>query len=303
MNDSGNNSIAFDRDVAIIGAGRVGQAVGTILRQAGMKVRAVTARTQETAQAAALSSGGRAGTDNAAAARGAGFVFLSVPDDQIARVAEEVAREGGFGEGQVVAHASGALGLDVLAPARNAGAHVGGAHPMQSFASAQHAVKEIPGSVFGVTAEPEAVGVIEAFVHALGGTPVRIPEASRALYHAAAAMASNGFVALEDMAAGLLEQAGFSPEEAQAALWPLIRGTAQNIRQFGTRVSLTGPIERGDADTVKLHVRALEVAPASTRGAYRVLGLRALEIAVGRGSVDEEQAAKITRILKEGIRQ
>ncbi|MBI5232567.1 MAG: DUF2520 domain-containing protein [Coriobacteriales bacterium] len=289
----------FDKTVSIIGAGRVGQAVGTILRQAGVSVAAVTARKLQTAQAAALVSGGRPGVDNAEAARAAEFVYITVPDDAVARVVEEMARDLAFRPGQVVAHASGALGLGVLAPAAKAGASIGCAHPMQSFASARHAVKEIPGSVFGVTADSGATEVIYAFVHVLGGTPVTVSEEQRPLYHAAASMASNMLVALEDMSAGLLEQAGFSPDEAQAALYPLIRGTAQNIRQFGTRGSLTGPIARGDVDTVRMHIKALEVAPASARGAYRVLGLRALETALAQGQVDPETAETIEQVLKE----
>jgi len=290
----------FDRTVAIIGAGKVGTAIGTLLRRAGVRVTAVTARSEQTARAAALATGGEPMTDNTTAARTAQLVLVTVPDSAIAPVVREMAARGAFNAGQVVAHASGALGLAELNAASVAGAAVGSMHPIQAFASAAHAVREIPGSIFGITAEEEALGALESLARVLGGTPVRVAPEAKALYHAATVLASNCFVALEDMAHELLGEAGFSAEEAQAALGPLVRGTAANLERFGTRVALTGPIARGDLDTVRAHLSALDRAPADTAAAYRLLSMRATEIAHDRGSIDDATAQAARRLLGEG---
>jgi len=295
--DSTSATPAFDRTVAIIGAGRVGSAIGSLLRQAGVNVTAVSARHEATALAAALSTGGEPLTDNAAAARTATLVLVAVPDEAIADVVRQIALDDGFSTGQVVAHVSGALGLDVLRPAADAGAAIGCLHPAQSFANAQHAMREIPGSVFGITAEEGACATLEALVAVLGGVPVRVKAGNRPLYHVASVMASNYLVALADMAAELFERAGLSPEEARAALGPLVRGTATNIRVAGTRGALTGPIVRGDIDTVRAHLAALECVPAEMRQTYRLLGLRANAIALDAGRIDAASATEMARLL------
>ena len=288
---------AFDCTVAIIGAGRVGSAIGSLLRQAGVTVTAVTTRHDATARAAALSTGGEPLTDNVAASRTATLVLIAVPDDSIDSVIREIASGGGFAVGQVVAHLSGALGLDVLRPAADAGAVIGCVHPAQSFANAQHAIQEIPGSVFGVTADQDVRRVLEALVGVLGGIPVFVTDGKRPLYHAASVMASNYLVALSDIASELFERAGFSPQEARSALEPLVRGTATNIRVAGPRGALTGPVARGDIDTVRAHLAALEDVPAEIGQTYRLLGLRAARIARETGRISEEAAEEMARLL------
>jgi predicted short-subunit dehydrogenase-like oxidoreductase (DUF2520 family) len=294
---STSTSPTLDRTVAIIGAGRVGSALGSLLRQVGVTVTAVTTRHEFTARAAALSTGGEPLTDNTAASRTANIVLVAVPDDSVARVVREIAAGGGFSAGQVVAHVSGALGLEVLSPAAEAGAATGCLHPAQSFANVEHAIREIPGSVFGITADEDARVTLEALVALVGGVPVLVSDGERPLYHAASVMASNYLVVLADMAGELFERAGLSPQEARLALGPLVRGTATNIAVAGTRGALTGPVARGDIGTVRAHLAALESVPAEIRQTYRLLGLRAAEMAAETGRVDEEAAGELARLL------
>ncbi len=283
--------------VAIIGAGRVGEAVGALLREAGYPVRAVTARTLQAAQAAALTIGGTPDTDSSAAARGTDLVLVTVPDDVIESVVTAIAAEGGFGQGQIVAHMSGAHGLRVLAAAAQSGAHVGAIHPMQSFATATRATQDLPGSVFGFTADDGAREVLLAVVETLGGSAIDVADEARPIYHAAAVMASNGFVAVEDMATDLLVSAGFDERTARRALVPLVAGTALNIRRFGPKEALTGPVSRGDVDTVRAHMSALEAAPVFHRRAYQVLNAHATEMAEEVGAISSEAADELRDIL------
>ena len=152
---------AFPREksVSVLGAGKVGSAVATLLREAGLSIAAVTTRSPITAEKAAAALGALPTTDNTVAAAAGDIVLITVNDDAIAGVVDEVALGGGFRPGQLVIHLSGALPLAVLAPAADAGALVGCMHPLQSFATAEDATRLIRGSTFGVTAGPGALEV------------------------------------------------------------------------------------------------------------------------------------------------
>jgi len=285
--------------VVVLGTGRVGSAVAALLGRAGLTIAAVTTRSRATAERAAALAGGEPGTDNAAAAARGDIVLVTTNDDAIAGVVAEVAGQGALRQGQLVMHMSGALPLSVLAPAAAAGAAIGCAHPMQSFATPQDALHTIGGSVFGVTAGPGAGELLEAVVAALGGRTVAVDDANKTLYHAAAVMASNYLVALQDTAVGVLVDAGFDEPSALAALRPLIAGTVENIQALGTTRALTGPIVRGDVETVRRHVEALRALSGGELHLYRVLGRRTVEIARRRGELDAATIRALLGILAE----
>jgi predicted short-subunit dehydrogenase-like oxidoreductase (DUF2520 family) len=212
----------------------------------------------------------------------------------------EVAAAGGFREGQLVMHMSGGLPLSVLAPAAEAGTLVGCAHPLQSFPTIEDAIRDMPGSVFALTTgSPEARQPLEALVEVLGGSFVEVADDDKALYHAAAVVASNYLVAIEDASIRLLGEVGFDQPSALRALRPLTSVTLANIDKLGTTKALTGPIMRGDCDTVRVHLRALARLP-DVQGLYRTLGLYTLQVA-GRGrTLDAETVARLREVLEEG---
>jgi predicted short-subunit dehydrogenase-like oxidoreductase (DUF2520 family) len=287
------------KTVAVLGAGKVGTAVTTLLTAVGMRVVAVTTRSAQTGRAAEERTGVPASTDNAAAARQADIVLITTNDDSIGPVAAEVAQAGGFGRGQLVVHMSGVLPLSVLSPAEEAGALVGGAHPLQSFATVEDAARGMEGSVFGITVGAGAAREpLEALVVLLGGTFVEIADSDKALYHAAAVVASNYLVAVEDTAVALLVEAGFDEASALRALQPLIRGTVANIERHGTTKALTGPIVRGDAETVRNHIEALAGLPGDELRVYRILGLRTLAIAERRATLDAGTVRRLREVLR-----
>jgi predicted short-subunit dehydrogenase-like oxidoreductase (DUF2520 family) len=285
--------------VVVLGAGKVGSAVAILLAETGLEIAAVTTRSADTAAAAAARTRTTAGTDNTAAAALGDIVLVTTNDDAIARVVAEVASAGGFRAGQLVVHMSGALPLAVLAPAAEAGALIGCAHPLQSFATAEDAVRMVPGSVFGVTAGEGARERIEALVGLLGGESVLVADADKPLYHAAAVMASNYLVAVEDSAVRLLMSAGFDEASAHKALRPLAEGTLGNVGRLGTTAALTGPIVRGDVDTVRGHLEELGALSGDELALYRALGRHTLQIATRRGTLTAEQTAALAEMLAE----
>ena len=215
-------------------------------------------------------------------------LLLTVPDDVLPGMAHAVAAQGPAPEGCVALHCSGALSSDVLAPLHAAGYRVGSLHPLQSLAHPVTGAERLIGSWFAVSGEPEAAAVARRLVAELDGTPLTIPVTRRPLYHAAAVVASNYLPVLLALAARLLVHAGVREEDAVPALLSLMRGTLDNIGELGIAAALTGPIARGDVETVRLHLRML---PEREARLYRDLGREAVALAEARGLDDDTVAA------------
>jgi predicted short-subunit dehydrogenase-like oxidoreductase (DUF2520 family) len=283
-------------DIAIAGAGRVAQALGRLLRERGEPVVAVASRNPEHARAAAAFIGGVEAMPYTALPRSASRVIVAVSDDAIRAVAAALAAAG-MRTGEAL-HISGALGPEALAPLAAHGVSCATLHPLQTVATPEQGVEALPGSYFGVAGEGEAAAWAERTAALLGGHVLRIPAGSEPLYHAAAVMASNYVVALVDAAAAILkEAAGVAPEDALAALAPLVKASADNALQLGPERALTGPIERGDRATIEGHVEALGAVPPRLREFYRAAGLHALDVARRRG-LDEARARGIEDLLR-----
>ena len=296
------------RKVAIIGAGVVGTALGVLLARKGYSIVAVASRSPSSAQRASSRIGGVAvkGRPAEAALEGE-LVFLTTPDDVIGEVAREIAGEGGFREGQVVAHTSGALPSTVLEPARKAGASIASLHPLQSFAEVEVAIRALPGSVFCLEGDPEAREILLQVARDLSGRVLTIPTHFKPLYHAAAVVASNLFVTLVWMSYRLYGEMGLGEEEAQEALLPLIRGTLGNIEALGPVKALTGPVARGDVATVRSHLEAFSSLDPFYGEIYRTLSRLTVELALRKGTLSEERSKELLELLeaqelKDGIK-
>ncbi len=197
----------MSRSFAIVGAGKVGSALARLLSEHGYEFLGAASRSTESAEAACEFAG--AGTPHTAVApltRRAGLVFLTVPDDAIEQVCSQIARDKGFAEGAVVAHCSGALDSTTLAPAAEAGAHVGSMHPLQSFATAEQALSILPGFCCCIEGDEPAVRVLREVARALQCPPMTIPTEGKTLYHAAAVVACNFLVALEDAISAIVRR-------------------------------------------------------------------------------------------------
>jgi predicted short-subunit dehydrogenase-like oxidoreductase (DUF2520 family) len=184
---------------------------------------------------------------------GAELVLLCVPDAAIADVAQRLARE----DGRWIAHTSGATPLAALAPHTRRF----GLHPLQTFARTRGA-DQLDGAFAAVTAETdEAREHGFGLARTLGLEPFELADEARPLYHAGAAIASNYLVTLHRVAADLFRAAGAPPE----ALEPLMRRTIEN------GFELTGPIERGDWETVEAHRAAIRAIRPDLEPLYDVL--------------------------------
>ena len=192
-----------------------------------------------------------------------------------------------------IVHLSGALGLDVLAPLHDN--PVGSFHPLQSFPFPRD-----PSAFRGITVAVDAstsglLRRLQALARKLGARPRKVAGAERVKYHAAAVYASNFVDVAVGEAVRELEAIGWTEAEATKALMPLIEGAIDNIRSKGVVRALTGPIRRGDGETVRRHLEAVERPDL-----YRILASIALEIAREAG-LEPAAAERVRRALTRNV--
>jgi len=286
--------------VAIVGGGAVAQSLGRALRGRGAPVVAVAARHPERARAAAAFVG--AGVRTAAYAELPGLashLIVAVSDEAIEIVGEQLAAAG-WRTG-VAVHTCGARGPDALAALRTAGAACGVLHPLQTLPSAELGAARLQGITFGVGGDPAAVAWAETLVTLLNGRALHVAPDGFPAYHAAAALAGNAVPALLDAAITLMEQAGVAPDAALEALTPLCRASAGNATTVGPVAALTGPVARGDADTILRHARALAGAPPDVVDLYVAVSRRLLDLARRRG-LDQAAARRVEQAIGAALR-
>ncbi|WP_291321513.1 DUF2520 domain-containing protein [Desulfonatronospira sp.] len=289
------------KNTAIIGAGVVGTAMGYLLCNAGYTVTGIASRSLESAVKARDFIGqGEASTDLAGTARSAGIVFLTTSDDAVRQVCENIAHRDGFMPGSLVIHTSGALSVDVLMSAKNKGAVTVSMHPLQSLPSVQEAVKNIPGSYFCLESEDEsALDRAREMVRVFQGKELNILLGGKPLYHAGAAAVSNFFVATIGFGLQLHEYAGINRQDSLKALLPLIQGTLNNIEKIGIPAALTGPIARGDVQTVEDHLVSISRENPDLLGLYCELSKYTVELALEKGTLKKDSALKILDLLQQ----
>ncbi|MGF7235678.1 MAG: Rossmann-like and DUF2520 domain-containing protein [Frankia sp.] len=297
--------------VGLVGVGRAGAAVGAALAAAGHRIEAVHVRsTSSVLRAARLFPDARP-ESVAGVAAGADLVLLAVPDDALAAVVGTFVTEGGSRSGLVVGHLAGRYGLAVLEPVLAGGAARLALHPIMTLAGADDDRERLRGAPFGVTADDAAAAVAARIVRAVGGRSVPVPEAGREIYHAALVMAGNYGATLVAAGVDLLARAGVA--EPAAALGPLVHAQVSGGLAVGVG-AMTGPVRRGDVETIRGHLRSLAALqspgdggttarptaaelPGAVIDAYRALGLLTAEYLEAEGLVEPGQVQEVVALL------
>ena len=276
--------------IGVVGPGRLGASLARALVEAGHDVAAVAGRRRGAAERLARRLGpGVAAVSPSEAVVRCDLVFLTVPDAAIGPLAAQLR----WRAGQAAVHCSGALGLDALAPAVEAGAAAGCLHPLQSFASSDGEPERFRGIVCGVEGAAPLGERLERIVAGLGAASVRLEGVDRARYHAAAVFASNYAVATAAAAVRAWAAAGLPPERARDALAPLLLGAAGNVAARELPQALTGPVARGDVETIERQLAALAGEPGLA-ALYRQLGAELLRLDLG---LDAATLARLRELL------
>ncbi len=286
----------------VVGAGPVATALAGALRLGGVPVLGLWARKPPNARAAGAAAGvaafSSAPPDILLESR---VVLLAVRDAAVADVAQMLVGTGLVGKRHVLLHCAGAASAkELLGGVADKVGGIGTLHPLQAIADGRAAMRTLKGAVFGVEGDEMARATATALVGALGGIVLALDSSQMAAYHTAAALASNYIVSAIDAAAEVLAGAGVSPTQAAQALVPLAEGALRNVTAKGTTAGLTGPVRRGDAQTIQRHLDALG-GRAELAQLYRALARHAVEIAAridGPDAPDREGLAAIRRILE-----
>ncbi|MFI1995131.1 Rossmann-like and DUF2520 domain-containing protein [Actinoplanes sp. NPDC020271] len=271
--------------VGVVGAGRVGAVLGAALSAAGHRVvaaAAVSAASRE--RVARLLPGAEVLPADEVARAATDLLLLAVPDDALREIITGLHSTGALRAEQVIAHTSGAHGLDVFGDVNGMALH-----PAMTFTGADSDLARLPGIAWGVTTRDRAFAT--RLVADLGGVPEWIAEQARPVYHAALAHGANHLVTLVNEAADTLRAAGVG--EPGRVLTPLLTAALDNALRMGD-AALTGPVSRGDAGTVAKHLDRL---PAEAVPAYLALARRTADRALAAGRLRPQDAAALLEVL------
>jgi predicted short-subunit dehydrogenase-like oxidoreductase (DUF2520 family) len=287
--------------ISWIGPGKVGRTLARALKDAGYQVGAVIHKKKEQAKAASEFIGsGSPATDPLVALDSSFIHFITANDDAIVSIVDEIDAKGPKSlDGHYFFHTSGAISSTALDPLKKKGAQTGSIHPLQVFADSEKALETLPGIYYAIEGTDKAMELAVQIVDRLQGKLLLIPTGRKVLYHAAGVFAANYLTVLVQLAMSIMEEIGESPEDAYQALLPLMVGALQNIEEFGTAGALTGPISRGDTQTVKNHVEALQQLRPEILRAYAVLGEEAVELALRGGKISIEKAKQLLKLLSD----
>ena len=264
--------------VGFIGAGKVGRSFAMFLSDKGFEVSGFYNRTPK--------AGVYCFDTLELLLQNSDVIGITVNDDEIANVVNQIASLEFDMSSKLIFHMSGAQDCSVL---RQLCDRVFSLHPLKAFPQITNTSEVFEAIFFSL--ENPMPEVLE-WVHQLGIKYFVVPSESKAKYHAAAAIVSNYLVSVIDFGLSQLLQIGIEPELAQKAFWPLIVDTIGNIERFGTKDALTGPIARGDVETIKKH---LAVLSDGDQPLYKALGIYTL----GMTNHNEELSNKLVELLKE----
>ncbi|MGB8012706.1 MAG: DUF2520 domain-containing protein [Terriglobales bacterium] len=266
--------------VAIVGAGRLASFLAMTLHDAGFTIAEIITRDSPRSRRRALALAAKVGA-RIATARSAvldtTLLWFCVPDAEIhgaaAALAARVAASATASMPRLAFHSSGALLSSELDPLRQAGVRVASVHPLMTFVAGEN--PSLAGVPFALEGDDAATKIARRIVRELGGKSFSLAASRKAAYHAWATMTSPlllaFFVALEEAA----HAAGLTPREARSKSLPILRQTLENYARLGAARSFTGPLVRGDAETVVKHLAVLKKYPG-TRDVYGALARAAL---------------------------
>ena len=284
--------------VGVVGAGRVGAVLSARLRAAGHEIVAAAGESDASRRRIDALLPGVPVLKPSSVARASDLLLLTVPDDMLPNVVTVLAASGALHEGQYVVHTSGRHGLAVLEPARAIGARPVALHPAMTFTGTALDLDRLDGCVFGLTAGPAEQGFAKGLVDDLGGRPMWVPEEMRTLYHAGLAHGANHLVTLVSEAMEMLASAG--ADDPAGTLRPLLTAALDNALDQGD-AALTGPIVRGDLNTIRAHLEEITASAPQTLASYVALARATLARAVTDGRVLPIRALKITEVLDAAV--
>jgi predicted short-subunit dehydrogenase-like oxidoreductase (DUF2520 family) len=282
---------------SIIGAGRVGTSFGCALIEKGFRIEAFSCRNRSSLEESfRFLKEGTPSVDIIQTAGQVEILIISVPDDEIKNVCEELASSPLTWKKRLVIHCSGLLSSQILEPLKKKGAWTASAHPIYSFPKKSSSPEVFKDIYFGLEGEEEGLARTKTIVQKLGSRHLILRARDKVLYHTACSMASNFLIPLLGIAFDLFDHLDIQEEVSSQALLPLVQGTLQNVKKLNVSSSLTGPLVRGDLMSIQKHLDALEEFPSYLE-IYCHLALQILEIITKEKNLPPQKIKALKKML------
>lgn len=282
----------------VIGTGALGSTLVKALHENGYSITGLFNRTPKKAEA--LSAGVNANKISefpATKEELGSLTFITVQDSEIAKIATRLSKLSDDFTGFSFIHCSGSESANILEPLKQKGARIAAFHPLQTFTS-HSTPRDFENIYFDVEADERTFEMLRKVATSLGGQMLNVSAEAKPYLHAAAVVASNYLVALLDASGKMASLGGINEDEALKALLPLVRKTLENVESENTIDALTGPIKRGDVETVRKHLELLN-QNENLLTLYKKLGLQTLQIATRGQKLSEQKHAELYELLKE----
>lgn len=256
--------------ISFIGAGKVATALGIYLKQKGFEVSGYASQNAASAERAAIITKSKAFANLSELLENSNVIWITTPDDKIESVAKQIASTpiSNVNE-KLIVHASGVHTAKILSSAREKGYQTAAAHPLLAFSNSEDAAQMLNEAWFAVE---ETSPIISNILHKCGNNKFNIEGNKKTLYHAAACVLSNYMVTLMDASQQMLAHTGLSKEDATSATMPLLESVVKNMQGKSSKDALTGPIKRGDATTVSMHISSLHEEMPEMVELYKMMG-------------------------------
>lgn len=286
------------RSLNIIGCGRVGRALGTLLQRSGSvgKISVLNATPDSSARAAAFVPSATA-VGSLTELPPADLWMIATPDSQMAVVVAGLAPLAALHGSPIVFHVSGSSHSGILEPLRARGASIASLHPIRSIADPDLTIRTFGGTACSIEGDAGAVQLLEQLAVAIGACPFEITRDAKLLCHAGHVFASNYLVVVLDLARQLYRHAGVSDASVESFLPAIMRGTVENVVSLGTTAALTGPVVRGEVELLQEQATSIMAFDTGLGEIYSSLAHRALEIAARRGELSGEALERVRRAL------
>lgn len=283
--------------LGVIGAGKVGVAIAYVLMRRGVSVSSVSSTRKEALEKARFYLGDsvKYSLDNRVPVEESDVIAITTQDRKIAEVAKEIEMSFSDLKGKLFFHTSGLKAKDALLGLKEKGGRIGSIHPLQTFADVESAISALPETFIFIESEENSREDLRRLARLIGKEVYEIASGNKIIYHSCAVFVSNLLCSLLFAGSKLAEKIGLTLDP----FFPLIDQTIRNVKEKGPISSLTGPVVRGDVETVSSHMDALRSLP-SFLDVYRALSKFALEITRIRAEIDPKLIELLQSILEGG---
>ncbi len=275
--------------VSFIGAGKVGTAFGLYLSRKGFPVNGYYSKSFESAKKASYLTKSTPYESLSNMIEVSDIIFITTNDDAIKHVVNQLSQENILKKGQIIVHMSGSQLCTILDSLEKFGCFIYSMHPLQSFADVENSLQKLESTVFAIEGSNEKISVLESILEKTGNKYFIIDSRVKGIYHAGACVISNYLVTLMDFGLSFFNAVGIDEKDAFEAVYPLIEGTIENIKDLGCKKALTGPISRGDISTIQNHLKAIEVSIPDKLSFYKAMALMTLDLSEKVPSEDKEK--------------